>query len=97
MPSFLRLGSWNIVMFVSYEQIKRAVVEFQRYFPVWQLVGTSEVPTVVPKPGLSVSSSTSWRPESLVGISACLDPFFLSNKTTHAAAYSNETAGMISV
>ncbi|KAG7243105.1 hypothetical protein INR49_016480, partial [Caranx melampygus] len=26
MPSFLRLGSWNIVMFVSYEQIKRAVV-----------------------------------------------------------------------
>uniref|UniRef100_A0A3Q3LYD6 Dicarboxylate carrier UCP2 n=1 Tax=Mastacembelus armatus TaxID=205130 RepID=A0A3Q3LYD6_9TELE len=26
MPSFLRLGSWNIVMFVSYEQIKRAVL-----------------------------------------------------------------------
>uniref|UniRef100_A0A3B3UGH6 Dicarboxylate carrier UCP2 n=1 Tax=Poecilia latipinna TaxID=48699 RepID=A0A3B3UGH6_9TELE len=25
MPSFLRLGSWNIVMFVSYEQIQRAV------------------------------------------------------------------------
>uniref|UniRef100_A0A3Q3WR87 Dicarboxylate carrier UCP2 n=1 Tax=Mola mola TaxID=94237 RepID=A0A3Q3WR87_MOLML len=24
MPSFLRLGSWNIVMFVSYEQIQRA-------------------------------------------------------------------------
>jgi len=24
-PSFLRLGSWNIVMFVSYEQIKRAM------------------------------------------------------------------------
>ncbi|XP_068173510.1 dicarboxylate carrier UCP2-like [Antennarius striatus] len=29
MPSFLRLGSWNIVMFVSYEQIKRAVVYLQ--------------------------------------------------------------------
>ncbi|XP_068601284.1 dicarboxylate carrier UCP2-like [Brachionichthys hirsutus] len=29
MPSFLRLGSWNIVMFVSYEQIKRAVVFLQ--------------------------------------------------------------------
>ncbi|XP_059187723.1 dicarboxylate carrier SLC25A8-like [Centropristis striata] len=31
MPSFLRLGSWNIVMFMSYEQIKRAVMRFQRY------------------------------------------------------------------
>ncbi|XP_035536667.1 mitochondrial uncoupling protein 2-like [Morone saxatilis] len=30
MPSYLRLGSWNIVMFVSYEQIKRAVVRFQQ-------------------------------------------------------------------
>uniref|UniRef100_A0A3Q0RLP8 Dicarboxylate carrier UCP2 n=1 Tax=Amphilophus citrinellus TaxID=61819 RepID=A0A3Q0RLP8_AMPCI len=30
MPSFLRLGSWNIVMFVSYEQIKRVVVRFQQ-------------------------------------------------------------------
>ncbi|XP_071352499.1 dicarboxylate carrier UCP2-like [Trachinotus anak] len=30
MPSFLRLGSWNIVMFVSYEQIKRAVIRYQR-------------------------------------------------------------------
>ncbi|KAM6933164.1 dicarboxylate carrier UCP2-like [Xenentodon cancila] len=29
-PSFLRLGSWNIVMFVSYEQIKRAVSRLQR-------------------------------------------------------------------
>ncbi|CAK6966726.1 mitochondrial uncoupling protein 2-like isoform X1 [Scomber scombrus] len=29
-PSFLRLGSWNIVMFVSFEQIKRAVVKFQQ-------------------------------------------------------------------
>ncbi|XP_070826537.1 dicarboxylate carrier UCP2-like [Chaetodon trifascialis] len=29
MPSFLRLGSWNIVMFVSYEQIKRAMVRLQ--------------------------------------------------------------------
>ncbi|XP_027722762.1 mitochondrial brown fat uncoupling protein 1 [Vombatus ursinus] len=25
-PSFLRLGSWNIVMFVSYEQLKRAMM-----------------------------------------------------------------------
>lgn len=30
MPSFLRLGSWNIVMFVSYEQIQRTVVRLQR-------------------------------------------------------------------
>ncbi|KAL2095379.1 hypothetical protein ACEWY4_010098 [Coilia grayii] len=30
MPSFLRLGSWNIVMFVSYEQIKRAVTRAQQ-------------------------------------------------------------------
>ncbi|XP_041851685.1 mitochondrial uncoupling protein 2-like isoform X2 [Melanotaenia boesemani] len=30
MPSFLRLGSWNIVMFVSYEQIKRAVISLQQ-------------------------------------------------------------------
>ncbi|XP_076002078.1 dicarboxylate carrier UCP2-like [Genypterus blacodes] len=29
-PSYLRLGSWNIVMFVTYEQIKRAVVNFQK-------------------------------------------------------------------
>uniref|UniRef100_A0A8C3NTH4 Uncoupling protein 3 n=1 Tax=Cyanoderma ruficeps TaxID=181631 RepID=A0A8C3NTH4_9PASS len=25
-PSFLRLGSWNVVMFVSYEQLQRALV-----------------------------------------------------------------------
>lgn len=25
-PSFLRLGSWNVVMFVSYEQLQRAMV-----------------------------------------------------------------------
>lgn len=25
-PSFLRLGSWNVVMFVSFEQIKRAMM-----------------------------------------------------------------------
>lgn len=31
-PSFLRLGSWNIVMFVSYEQIKRAVMRFQQFW-----------------------------------------------------------------
>ncbi|XP_047449778.1 mitochondrial uncoupling protein 2-like [Mugil cephalus] len=30
MPSFLRLGSWNIVMFVSFEQIKRAVMRLQQ-------------------------------------------------------------------
>ncbi|KAJ8347787.1 hypothetical protein SKAU_G00263760 [Synaphobranchus kaupii] len=30
MPSFLRLGSWNIVMFVSYEQIKRAMTKAQQ-------------------------------------------------------------------
>ncbi|XP_043085189.1 mitochondrial uncoupling protein 3 isoform X1 [Puntigrus tetrazona] len=28
-PSFLRLGSWNIVMFVSYEQIKRGLSRMQ--------------------------------------------------------------------
>ncbi|KAM6907545.1 dicarboxylate carrier UCP2-like [Xenentodon cancila] len=26
MPSFLRLGSWNVVMFITYEQLKRAMV-----------------------------------------------------------------------
>lgn len=25
-PSFLRLGSWNVVMFVFYEQLQRAMV-----------------------------------------------------------------------
>lgn len=37
MPSFLRLGSWNIVMFVTYEQIKRGVTMAQRYWesPFW--------------------------------------------------------------
>ncbi|XP_030607896.1 mitochondrial brown fat uncoupling protein 1 [Archocentrus centrarchus] len=29
-PSFLRLGSWNIVMFVSFEQIKRAMMVTKR-------------------------------------------------------------------
>lgn len=29
-PSFLRLGSWNIVMFVSFEQIKRGVMRFKQ-------------------------------------------------------------------
>ncbi|XP_034539869.1 mitochondrial uncoupling protein 2-like [Notolabrus celidotus] len=32
MPSFLRLGSWNIVMFVSYEQIKRGMTRTQQYW-----------------------------------------------------------------
>ncbi|KAK2846827.1 hypothetical protein Q5P01_009826 [Channa striata] len=31
-PSFLRLGSWNIVMFVSFEQIKRTVTGFQQHW-----------------------------------------------------------------
>ncbi|XP_056658701.1 mitochondrial brown fat uncoupling protein 1 isoform X2 [Monodelphis domestica] len=26
-PSFLRLGSWNVIMFVSYEQLKRALMK----------------------------------------------------------------------
>nr|XP_057937042.1 dicarboxylate carrier SLC25A8-like isoform X1 [Doryrhamphus excisus] len=30
MASFLRLGSWNIVMFMSYEQIKRGAVRLQQ-------------------------------------------------------------------
>uniref|UniRef100_A0A674BYC9 Solute carrier family 25 member 7 n=1 Tax=Salmo trutta TaxID=8032 RepID=A0A674BYC9_SALTR len=30
MPSFLRLGSWNIVMFVTYEQIKMPVMRSQQ-------------------------------------------------------------------
>ncbi|XP_029923314.1 mitochondrial uncoupling protein 2-like [Myripristis murdjan] len=29
-PSYLRLGSWNIVMFVSYEQIKRGLMRMQQ-------------------------------------------------------------------
>lgn len=31
MPSFMRLGAWNIVMFVSYEQIKRLVARMSAY------------------------------------------------------------------
>uniref|UniRef100_A0A3P9LMD9 Dicarboxylate carrier UCP2 n=1 Tax=Oryzias latipes TaxID=8090 RepID=A0A3P9LMD9_ORYLA len=31
-PSFLRLGSWNIVMFVTYEQIKRGMTRAQPYW-----------------------------------------------------------------
>lgn len=31
-PSFLRLGSWNIVMFVSYEQIKRGAIRLKQYW-----------------------------------------------------------------
>jgi solute carrier family 25 uncoupling protein 8/9 len=29
MPSFVRLGSWNICMFVSFEQLKRLFVRLQ--------------------------------------------------------------------
>lgn len=32
MPSLLRLGSWNIVMFVSYEQIKRGVIRLKQHW-----------------------------------------------------------------
>ncbi|KAM9728850.1 dicarboxylate carrier UCP2-like isoform 1-T2 [Menidia menidia] len=32
MPSFLRLGSWNIVMFVTYEQMKRGMTRAQQYW-----------------------------------------------------------------
>ncbi|KAM8834591.1 dicarboxylate carrier UCP2-like [Synchiropus picturatus] len=32
MPSFLRLGSWNIVMFVTYEQLKRGMSRAQQYW-----------------------------------------------------------------
>ncbi|XP_041864375.1 mitochondrial uncoupling protein 2-like [Melanotaenia boesemani] len=32
MPSFLRLGSWNIVMFVTYEQIKRGMTRAKQYW-----------------------------------------------------------------
>ncbi|XP_059874274.1 putative mitochondrial transporter UCP3 isoform X3 [Globicephala melas] len=28
-PSFLRLGAWNVVMFVTYEQLKRALMKVQ--------------------------------------------------------------------
>nr|XP_034492493.1 mitochondrial uncoupling protein 3 isoform X2 [Marmota flaviventris] len=28
-PSFLRLGSWNVMMFVTYEQLKRALMKVQ--------------------------------------------------------------------
>ncbi|XP_058484385.1 dicarboxylate carrier SLC25A8-like isoform X2 [Solea solea] len=33
-PSFLRLGSWNIVMFVTYEQIKQGMTRAHQY---WEL------------------------------------------------------------
>jgi len=32
MPSFLRLGSWNVVMFVTYEQLKRAMMMAQHRY-----------------------------------------------------------------
>lgn len=32
MPSFLRLGSWNVVMFVTYEQLKRAMMAANRNY-----------------------------------------------------------------
>ncbi|XP_020784146.1 dicarboxylate carrier SLC25A8-like isoform X2 [Boleophthalmus pectinirostris] len=31
-PAFLRLGSWNIVMFVSYEQIKKGITRLMQYW-----------------------------------------------------------------
>ncbi|XP_040820041.1 mitochondrial uncoupling protein 3 isoform X2 [Ochotona curzoniae] len=30
-PSFLRLGSWNVMMFVTYEQLKRALMKVQMF------------------------------------------------------------------
>ncbi|XP_070535013.1 dicarboxylate carrier SLC25A8-like [Ptychodera flava] len=30
MPSFMRLGSWNVCMFIFYEQLKRAITERQK-------------------------------------------------------------------
>lgn len=38
-PSFLRLGSWNVVMFVSFEQIKRAMMVTKKKIeaPNWDL------------------------------------------------------------
>ncbi|XP_028276489.1 dicarboxylate carrier UCP2 [Parambassis ranga] len=33
MPSFLRLGSWNVVMFVTYEQLKRAMMAVNHSSP----------------------------------------------------------------
>jgi len=34
MPSFLRLGSWNVVMFVTYEQLKRAMMNAHQNWAV---------------------------------------------------------------
>ncbi|XP_024121112.1 mitochondrial uncoupling protein 2 [Oryzias melastigma] len=34
MPSFLRLGSWNVVMFVTYEQLKRAMMAANHNSPI---------------------------------------------------------------
>lgn len=62
-PSFLRLGSWNIVMFVTYEQIKRGMTRTQYWeSPFWpHLVG------LLPQTGLHrqwglAFSTTQWRP-----------------------------------
>lgn len=33
-PSFLRLGSWNVVMFVSFEQLKRAMMASKKKMEV---------------------------------------------------------------
>ena len=30
MPSYMRLGSWNIIMFVTFEQLKRFFVGLQK-------------------------------------------------------------------
>ncbi|KAG7223286.1 hypothetical protein INR49_015642 [Caranx melampygus] len=45
MPSFLRLGSWNIVMFVTYEQIKRGMTRAQQYWesPIWNVPPSAAV------------------------------------------------------
>ncbi|KAL4640440.1 mitochondrial brown fat uncoupling protein 1 [Arapaima gigas] len=43
-PSFLRLGSWNIVMFVSFEQLKRAMMMSKKKVDVSESVPKREEP-----------------------------------------------------
>jgi hypothetical protein len=58
MPSFMRLGSWNIVMFVSYEQIKRGMA----YFAQRSNDGATPVdPSDINKAVTSVNTSSNGR------------------------------------
>ncbi|KPP71734.1 hypothetical protein Z043_109323 [Scleropages formosus] len=43
-PSFLRLGSWNVVMFVSFEQLKRAMMVSKKKVDVSESVPKREEP-----------------------------------------------------